>query len=122
VLASYGQSYKIRVGIDTVTRWWKATTTQMKYAYNLCINRGCPSVSWWSLDYLLGRAGHELPKEPEPLMIKMIRSFAPIAPPPPPPDPTDPLYPERLRTQIQYLRSAATNIENIAGEIEGEGE
>lgn len=117
VLASFGQSYKVRINFKYETRWWKITTPLMKYSYELAMARGCQGVSWWSLDYLLGRAGHEHPKQPEPLMIEMIRSFG-SAPPPPP---EDPRYPEMLRAEGKKIITAANEIKKIAGKLEREG-
>lgn len=77
VLASYGQSYTVRLK----KYWWKTTIAQMQTAYDLSIARGCPGVNWWSLDYLMGRAGHEAPKVVEHGMIEKIRSFSSIPSP-----------------------------------------
>lgn len=78
VLASFGQSY----WSGGKEYWWKATVTQMRRAYDAAITYGCPGVSWWSLDYLQGRAGHEIPKIVEKKMIETIQSFNQQPPPP----------------------------------------
>lgn len=81
VLASYGQKYTTK-GKEY---WWKATVTQMKAAHEAAMAHGCPGVNWWSLDYLMGGAGHEAPQVVETAFIETIRDFAPSTPTPPMP-------------------------------------
>jgi len=107
ILASYGQSYTIRLK----KYWWKTTVEQMKVAYDHSIKMGCPSVSWWCLDYLLGGPGHEAPKGiPEHRFIETIRSFG-SAPPTPSP------VPATLREMARKLRLDAGLLDRIASEL-----
>lgn len=71
ILASYGQNYTT----GGKQYWWKVTLPQMASAYNRTQVVGCPSVNWWSLDYLQGGAGHEAPKVIETRMIDTIKEL-----------------------------------------------
>ena len=94
VLASFGQTY------GSKGTFWKATIPQMQATMDRCIEMGCPGVQWYSMDYLLGGAGHEAPKGiPEHAMLDLIRaSNAGNNPPPPPP-------PDLLPIELRYPSS-----------------
>ena len=83
VLAAYGQTYKV----GKYTRWWKTTAPQMEAAYYKALQFGCPSVSWWCLDYLLGSSGHEAEGrgKREEAFLEVIKHTNTEQPPPPPP-------------------------------------
>jgi len=71
VLSSFGATY----GVDG--DWWKTTLPQMESAFEKAETLGCEGATWYSTDYLLGKAGHENPKEPETEMLNWIAGTTP---------------------------------------------
>jgi hypothetical protein len=85
-LAAFGQSF------GDPLRWWKTTIPQMQATFERASEHGCPSVTYYSTDYLMGRAGHEAPKVYEGAMVAALKALQPVTPVPPPP-PLPPLPP-----------------------------
>jgi len=91
VLAAFGQSF------GNPLRWWKTTIPQMQATFERAKEHGCQSVTYYSTDYLMGRAGHEAPKVYEGAMVDALKALQPSGQPPaPPPPPDDQPIPIRL--------------------------